>query len=68
MIELFNRFLELAPPWVNFVTFVIAIASGLSALTPTPKDDGFFMILKKILAVFSLAIFGAKAYSDIQPK
>lgn len=68
MIDQFYAFIQAAGEYVVVASFVVSIASGLSALTPTPKDDGIVMILKKILAVFSLNIGGAKALSDIQPK
>ena len=68
MIESIKHFIEEMPFWVSLATLIISIASGLAALTPTPKDDGFFMVIKKILAVFSLNILGSKSLSDIQPK
>lgn len=68
MIEHFNAFIQTASEYVVVASFVISIASGLSALTPTPKDDGIVMILKKILAIFSLNIGNAKSLSDIQPR
>ena len=68
MIDSIKQFVNDLPFWINLITLVVSIASGLAALTPTPKDDGFWMVVKKILAVFSLNILGSKSLSEIEPK
>ena len=42
------------------ITTVIAAASAIAALTPTPKDDGFVGKAYKIVDWLSLNVFFAK--------
>lgn len=45
---------------LTIVTSVIAAASAISAVTPTPKDDGIVKFLKKVVDWFALNIGNAK--------
>jgi hypothetical protein len=42
------------------VAAVIAAASAITALTPTPVDDNWVKKIKKVLNVFALNVFSAK--------
>ena len=42
------------------VTAVIAAASAIAALTPTPKDDGFIKKIYKVIDFLALNVFNAK--------
>jgi hypothetical protein len=42
------------------VTAVIAAASAIAALTPTPKDDGLIKKIYKIIDFLALNVFNAK--------
>lgn len=46
------------------IASVIAAASAVSALTPTPKDDAFFAKVKKVVDVLALNIANAKNKAD----
>lgn len=45
---------------VGVVTAVIAAASAIAALTPTPKDDAFIAKLYKVIDVLALNVGKAK--------
>lgn len=40
-------------------TTVVATASAVAALTPSPKDDGVIMLLRRVLDVLALNIGNA---------
>jgi len=42
------------------VTAVIAAASAIAALTPTPKDDGLIKKIYKVIDFLALNVFNAK--------
>lgn len=42
------------------ITAVIAAASAVAALTPTPKDDSAILWVRKIIDFLALNIFNAK--------
>lgn len=42
------------------VTSVIAAASAIAALTPTPKDDAFLHTIRKVVDALALNIGNAK--------
>lgn len=52
--------LLLIPDVVQGVSLVIAGASLLSALTPTPKDDAFFARAKTFINILALNVMGAR--------
>ena len=52
--------LNSVPDWLQIVAIVIAAASSVAAITPTPKDDGVLAILRKILDLFALNVGRAK--------
>ena len=45
---------------LQVVTAVIAAASAIAALTPTPKDDGLLKKLARIIDLLALNVFRAK--------
>ena len=45
---------------LQVVTAVIAAASAIAALTPTPKDDGLLKKVAKIVDLLALNVFRAK--------
>jgi hypothetical protein len=48
------------PAWLSAVTTVIAAASAVAALTPTPRDDKILGKLAKIVDLLALNIGYAK--------
>lgn len=42
------------------ITGVVAAASAIAALTPTPKDDGVVLIMRQIVDFLALNVGGAK--------
>jgi hypothetical protein len=55
--------IESAPVWLSAASMVIATASGIAAITPTPKDDGVLLVARKILDVLALNVAAAKNQS-----
>lgn len=41
-------------------TTVVAAASAVAALTPSPKDDGFVMVLRRVIEALALNIGNAR--------
>lgn len=50
--------------WVKYATAVVAIASIVAALTPTPKDDGWVAKAYKIVDWLALNVGKAKDKSE----
>ena len=46
--------------WLGIITGVIALASMICALTPTPKDDAMIAKLYKLIELLALNIGKAK--------
>jgi|TARA_B100001059_G_scaffold136478_1_gene136824 hypothetical protein len=44
----------------GIITAVIAAASAIAALTPTPKDDGLIKKIYKVIDFLALNVFNAK--------
>ncbi len=44
----------------GIITAVIAAASAIAALTPTPKDDGLVKKIYKVIDFLALNVFNAK--------
>ena len=44
----------------GIITAVIAAASAIAALTPTPKDDGIIKKIYKVIDFLALNVFNAK--------
>ena len=55
-----NYILENKEELFGVVTAVIAAASAIAALTPTPKDDTFIGKAYKIIDWLALNVFNAK--------
>lgn len=45
---------------LQVITAVIAVASAIAALTPTPKDDGLLKKIAGLIDVLALNVFRAK--------
>lgn len=56
--------ISLAPAWLSAVAGVIAAASAVTALTPTPRDDRFIGKVYRVLEILALNIGHAK---DLPP-
>lgn len=56
------------PPWLQITGLVISAASTIAALTPTPKDDGVLLILRKVIDLFGMNWFGAKNAGAVNRK
>lgn len=54
------RFFDAAPGWLEAAIAVIAAASALTALTPSPKDDGALARLRRLLELLALNIGHAR--------
>lgn len=48
------------PDWLEVLTALIALASAVSVVTPTPKDNAVLIVLRKVLDVFALNVGAAK--------
>lgn len=51
---------ELFPPFLDAAFAVVALASAITALTPTPRDDEFVGKLYRLLEWFALNFGHAK--------
>lgn len=46
---------------INIATAVVTAASAVTAVTPTPQDDGIVRIIKQVLDIFALNVGNAKS-------
>ena len=46
---------------------LVSVATVITALTPTPKDDGVLLTIKKFLSIFGLLNYD-KSSSEIEKK
>jgi hypothetical protein len=46
--------------WIQIATMVVAIASAIASLTPTPKDDAFMAKLYKVVDLLAINVGKAK--------
>ncbi|MGL5281923.1 MAG: hypothetical protein ACRC8W_09295 [Plesiomonas shigelloides] len=49
---------------VEIASLVVAIAAIIASATPTPKDDGIVLMLRKIVDILAFNFGGAKNASD----
>ena len=63
-----TRIFEILPNWLSALSGIIASASAVAALTPTPRDDGFLGKLYRIVDVLALNIGHAKDAGTSAPK
>jgi hypothetical protein len=47
-------------PWVNLATAVVALASAIAAVTPTPKEGSAWAKIYKVIDLLSINIGKAK--------
>ena len=53
--------------WANISTVVLAViglAATIAALTPTPKDDGIVLVLRKIVDVIGMNVGNAESINN----
>jgi hypothetical protein len=58
--EIYNWFLENVEEIFSVATAVIAAASLIAALTPTPKDDSFLAKAKAVVNFLAINVKNAK--------
>ena len=51
-----NEIIDKAPQYFELAASVIGVASIITAMTPTPADDGVLLVIKRILNIFALNI------------
>lgn len=51
--------------FLQYASAVIASASVIAAMTPTPKDDGVLLVARKLVDFLSLNIGGAKTAASV---
>jgi hypothetical protein len=61
-----SKILEVLPDWLQALSVLIAAAASITALTPTPKDDGALLYLRKIIDFLALNVGGAKNASAVK--
>lgn len=52
--------LEVLPDWLQAVGLLVSGAAAIAALTPTPKDDGILLVIRKVIDFLALNIGGAR--------
>ena len=60
MIEYYNWILNNSDDIFNIVTAIIAAASVIAAVTPTPKDDSILSTVKAVVNVLAIHVKNAK--------
>ena len=53
--------------WANISTLVLAamgLAAAIAAATPTPKDDGIVLVLRKIIDVIGMNVGHAESINN----
>lgn len=53
------------PDWLSILSTVIALASAIAAVTPSPKDNAVLIVLRKAVDIFALNFLGAKNASAV---
>ena len=52
--------LAVLPEWLQALSVLVTACAGIAALTPTPKDDGVLLILRRIIDFLALNFGNAK--------
>ncbi len=60
MIEYYNWILNNSDDIFNIVTAIIAAASVIAAVTPTPKDDSILSTVKAVVNFLAINVKNAK--------
>lgn len=68
LFSVLSSFVDALPAWLSSVTGVIAAASAVAALTPTPRDDKIIGKLYKIVDLLALNIGFAKREAKNRPQ
>ena len=58
--NIINWIMEHSSELVGILTSVVAAASAIAALTPTPKDDGWIKKIYRVLDMLALNVGKAK--------
>lgn len=46
--------------YFDIITNVVAVAAAIAAITPTPKDDGVLLVVRKLLDLLAFNVGNAK--------
>ena len=52
--------IDLISTYLGYISAIVATASAIAALTPTPKDDQVISIIYKVIDILALNIGKAK--------
>lgn len=55
-----QKILDVLPDWIQIASLLITAFAAIAALTPTPKDDGVLLLLRKIVDFLALNFGGAR--------
>lgn len=55
-----SGFLDKVPDILQVISLLITAFATIAAITPTPKDDGVLLVLRKIVDLLALNIGGAR--------
>lgn len=55
-----SGFLDKVPDILQVISLLITAFAAIAAITPTPKDDGVLLVLRKIVDFLALNIGGAR--------
>jgi len=58
--QIVSYFLDNAEVIIQILTAIVTAASLISALTPTPRDDGFAKFLAKVVDLLAINVGNAK--------
>ena len=61
-----QRLLSVLPDWLLAISMLVTACSSVAALTPTPKDDGLFLVLRRVVDFLALNFGGAKNANAIK--
>jgi flavin reductase (DIM6/NTAB) family NADH-FMN oxidoreductase RutF len=50
----------------NVATHIVAIASVVAAVTPTPADNAVLIVARKVLDLFAFNVLGAKNQAQVE--
>lgn len=55
-----SGFLDKVPDILQVISLLITAFAAIAAITPTPKDDGVLLVLRKIVDFLALNVGGAR--------
>jgi hypothetical protein len=63
---LLQAVLSALPDWLQALSLLVAAFASIAALTPTPKDDGIMLVLRRVVDFLALNFGGAKNASTVK--